>query len=227
MYSRVKNKIRKYKDKIKLKKKKVLLGDGCLIDGSNFEGSNYLGENSAFLNSYLGFGSYIGEQSRFYRTKVGRFCSIAKGVEIVPSNHPINYISTHPAFHRGNHPLMQSLGLSYCEKELDEFKHVEGSEFACIIGNDVWLGNNTIILDGVTIGDGAIVGAGSVVTKDVPPYGIVVGVPAKLLRYRFEKKHIITLQSEPWWDLDISQIEKRSKYFDNVENLNYVVNDIS
>ncbi|MGR5550755.1 CatB-related O-acetyltransferase [Vibrio sp. DNB22_12_1] len=122
---------------------------------------------------------------------------------------------------------MHSLGLNYCEKELDEFKCVEDSEFACIIGNDVWLGNNTIILDGVTIGDGAIVGAGSVVIKDVPPYGIVVGVPAKRLQYRFEKKHIITLQSMPWWNLDASRIKKCSKYFNNVESLNYAFNNIS
>ena len=77
----------------------------------------------------------------------------------------------------------------------------------CHIGNDVWIGRNAVIKDGVTVGDGAIIGTSAVVTKDVPPYAIVVGVPARIIRYRFSPEIIEALLELRWWDLPLEKIQ--------------------
>lgn len=85
------------------------------------------------------------------------------------------------------------------------------------IGNDVWIGANVIILDGIEIGDGAVVAAGSVITKSVPPYAIVGGVPAKIIRYRFEKDKIEKLLILKWWDMDLAYLRKNFTKFHNID----------
>jgi carbonic anhydrase/acetyltransferase-like protein (isoleucine patch superfamily) len=87
------------------------------------------------------------------------------------------------------------------------------------IGNDVWIGSRAILIDGVTIGDGAIVGAGAVVTKDVPPYAIVGGIPARIIKYRFEPEEISFLSKLRWWDKDPAWINNNRYLFDNVKKL--------
>jgi acetyltransferase-like isoleucine patch superfamily enzyme len=117
----------------------------------------------------------------------GNYCSIASGVRIFRANHPANEFTTHPLLYN---PI---------------FGYVKTDQLvrpSLIIGNDVWLGANSIILPNVsTIGNGAIVGAGAVVTKDVPPYAIVVGNPAKIIKYRFSPQVIDKIKQLNWWDL--------------------------
>ena len=125
-------------------------------------------------------------------TKIGRYCSFAKNVYIYNANHPLGVKSTHPFFYNPS--------LGYVETEQIARRHIQ-------IGNDVWVGQNAIILASVTqIGDGAVIGAGAVVTKNVPDFAVVVGNPAKVVRYRFSEETIRKLKQERWWDKGIDEL---------------------
>lgn len=129
----------------------------------------------------------------------GNYCSIADGVKIFRANHPMNTFTTHPIFYN---PIM-----GHVEKDLLVRPILE-------IGNDVWIGANVIILPSVRkIGNGAIIGAGSVVTKDVEPYSVVAGNPAKFIKNRFKDSIIDSLEKSKWWELNYSDLY--DKYADN------------
>lgn len=125
------------------------------------------------------------------RTRIGKFCSIAKNVSIGTSMHPVHALTTHPASWRG-----EDGELSIPPENRVEFQNT----CPVHIGNDVWIGLNVAIMDGVSIGDGAVIGAGAVVTKDIPPYAIAVGVPARVIKYRFDEKTVARLLKTRWWD---------------------------
>lgn len=166
----------------------------------------------------MGRYSYVGHDSSIFNTQIGSFCSISDHVFIGGPEHPIDWVSTSPVFQnvkkRGSGPSKRfALGV------LPEIKQT-------IIGNDVWIGHNVTIIQGVTVGNGAIVGAGSVVTKDVPPYAIVGGVPAKIIRYRFDNSIITELLRTSWWDLPDSVLEKYAKHIQDPEQfINNLLND--
>ena len=90
------------------------------------------------------------------------------------------------------------------------------------IGNDVWIGANAMILGGITIGDGAIIGAGAVVTKDIPPYAIVGGIPARIIRYRFPNDVINALLSSQWWNLSENILKSNIKVFQSNDFINHI-----
>lgn len=143
---------------------------------------------------------------------IGRYCSIAPGVEIGPGNHPTSFLSTHP-FQYG------ASGFSFWP-DIADFDHrglavpQDVHKGAPIIGNDVWIGTGAVISRGVKVGDGAVVAAGAVVTKDVPPYAIVAGVPAKILRMRFPDDIIQELLALQWWKYTPKSLE--GVPFDNI-----------
>ncbi len=159
--------------------------------------------------SYIQYGSNLG------RTDVGSFCSIAPYVFTGLGEHPVNYLSTHPLFH-----LKDSGWDSEISPETDYEAHKR-----TIIGSDVWIGAGVFIKDGIKIGHGAIIGAGSIVTKDVEPYAIVAGNPAKLIRKRFQEDTIRKLLLLSWWEWDEEKISRISKFFstpldeNNLDNL--------
>lgn len=168
---------------------------------------------SCSIESY----SYIATNSILERTSIGNFCSIAADVVSGMGTHPLNFISTYPGFYSKNPSGAIWLGGDF---PTDEFKRV-------LIGSDVWVGTRAIIMGGVSIGHGAVIGAGCVVTKDVPPYAIVGGIPSKIIKYRFSSEIIELLIKSEWWNLHIDLLKKAVRYSDNPTNFLKCLEDIS
>lgn len=150
--------------------------------------------------------SYIGNNCSVIHTKIGSFCSIADNCYIGGAAHPIEWVSTSPVFHQGKNIM---------HKNFSTYKFQTFNQ--TIIGNDVWVGSNSLIKSGVKIGDGAIIGMGSVVTKDIDPYAIVAGNPAKLIRYRFNEYQRGLLSKSCWWEKTDAELSQMSKYMNNVD----------
>lgn len=174
--------------------RKVILG--------NF---NTFYKNVSVSNSTIGDYVYVGDRTIISNTTIGKFCSIGSDVKIGLGMHPAHFISTFPAFFSAR----KQCQVTFTDKSY--FEENGRNE----IGNDVWIGTNAIILGNIKIGDGVIIGAGAVVTKDVDPYCIVGGVPARLIRKRFPDEVIKQLLEFKWWDSDIEWIKKNAVYFNN------------
>lgn len=173
-------------------------------------------QRSNLINVSMGRYSYMGAANSLNNVQIGSFCSIASNCAIGGGDHPTSYVSTSPIFLNGNNVF---------NKHYARFPFVEDSPV--IIGNDVWIGEGCFICGGVTIGDGAVVGAHSVVTKDVEPYSIVAGAPARLLRYRFDKKTIEKLIDSQWWSMPDSELERVSMFFHNPDEFLAVISERS
>lgn len=157
-----------------------------------FSDFNRVYQKTRLRCSRLGPMSYVAESSRIGYTDIGAYCSIGPNVMLGGlGKHPLDKLSTHPAFYSSRLQAGKSLVNFDSEDELPRVT----------VGNDVWIGAGSIVLDGLTIGDGAVIAAGAVVTKDVPPYAIVGGVPARLIRYRFDEPTIEALLAWRWWEL--------------------------
>lgn len=180
-----------------------------VLGNCRFGGNNKIGAHSKFYNSEIGFASYIGDYNVFIDTKIGRFCSIGSNIRLISSSHPTkNVISTHPAFYSNAYN-----SLSFVDKPLynESLRTEQGN---CLeIGNDVWIGDNVLIKGGVEIGNGAVIAMGSVVTKSVPPYAIVGGIPARVIRYRFSQEEIKQLENFAWWNQPLSWIKDNANKF--------------
>lgn len=177
---------------------------GVSIDNDSLLGNyNVIFQHVVITNSVIGNHTFIQKDSIINHANIGKFCSIAASVVIAPGIHPTHYISSHPSFYSSSQPIAKT----FCNTEkFTPFKKVT-------IGHDVWLGQNCIVLDGVTIGTGAVVAAGAVVTKDIPAYAIVGGIPAKLIKYRFDKKVRNLLLESQWWNWPDELLKKRSHMF--------------
>ncbi len=200
------------------------IGKSVIIDrkanvkiSSVFGGYNYIGKCSVF-SGQLGYGSYIGNNSEVFG-KVGNFSCIASKVTIVNGFHPTTKIvSVHPAFYGGQSKSKLNYGIS---SDYKPFRYAE-NKYSVVIGNDVWIGHGATIIAGVKIGDGAIIAAGAVVTKDVAPYAIVGGVPAKVIKYRFSPDEIKKLTHINWWNWSKDKIRQEASKFSDI---NVFIND--
>jgi acetyltransferase-like isoleucine patch superfamily enzyme len=172
------------------------------IQNAGFGNGNFVGENVTIENSVISDNSYIGDNSIVSYASIGKFCSVSSNVVIGLGIHPFNMVSTHPAFYSNNKAYKCFADRLYIEEHKET-----------VIGNDVLIGMDVKIMDGIRIGDGAIITAGAIVTKDVEPYSIVGGIPAKLIKYRFSEDLINKLKKIPWWDFDEKWLEENFRLF--------------
>lgn len=197
--------IRHYKINKSYKKVHASVGFNTQISNSSLDEYVWIGDNCRINNCKVGKHTYIGAGSSASNTTIGAFCSISFNVKIGLGIHPSNLVSTHPAFYSNNKPFK-----TYADKNY--FK-----EYGDItIGHDVLIGTNATIMYGVKIGNGAIITNNAVVTKDVPAYAIVGGVPAKVIKYRFDGQTIEQLHESEWWNWDEKKLSMNYIKFHNI-----------
>ena len=177
-------------------------------------GYNWIGFGTYIDWSNIGFGTYIGGRNYISRVTFGRYCSVGSDVKIICGTHPTSFVSTYPGFY--NHAHEGQVFDFHTGLHFDENKYTFNGDFVTV-GNDVWICDNAKILQGVNIGDGAIIGAGALVTKDVKPYSIVGGNPAKLIRFRFSKNNRKKLLKICWWNQSVEWIQARATQFENID----------
>ena len=151
-------------------------------------------------------------------TAVGRYCAIGPHVHIVNGRHPSKtFVSIHPAFYS----TAKQSGITYVQKNrFSEFAYADSEKGMFVdIGNDVWIGDGASIMEGVKVADGTIVGANALIVKDTEPYGVYGGVPARLIRYRFDEEDISFLMKLKWWEKDVEWICGYAEYFDDIKRL--------
>lgn len=183
----------------------------CTVAGTTLARYNFICEGVTIVQSSLGDCSYIGKDSLVQYTSIGKYTCIGPSVKIGLGNHPLKeFISIHPLFYS---QAGQAAGLVFADKSyFPEYAPVT-------IGHDVWIGANVVIPGGVKIGNGAVIASGAVVTKDVPPYAIVGGVPAKLIRYRYPEEIIRQLEEWQWWNKDIEWLRQHYREMQQISNL--------
>lgn len=207
----------RYLYKRRLKYKGLLQYHGkCTISKScTFEGNNLIWDRTRLNHVHMGFGSFTGSDCYFCNTWIGRYCSIGNYVTVALGIHPTkDYVCNHPAFYS----TLKQVGFTYAKDQtFPDAKFVdEEANLAVCIEDGVWIGNNALILNGVTIKEGAIIAAGAVVTKDVGPYEIVGGVPARKIRDRFNEEQKQFL-------LDFKLYEKDPLFYsEHVEEMQHI-----
>lgn len=174
----------------------VVVSDLAKVSNSTLRFYSRMKDNSELHSSVLGEYSYISQFSIVNKTNIGKFCSISNGCYIGLWEHN-TAVSTHSFYlyeHSGNF--------------VEGYTAYEKDKIETHVGNDVWVGANAVIMKGVNVSDGAIIGASAVVTKDVPPYAIVVGNPARVIKYRFSEEDIEWLLKLKWWDFSRERLKE-------------------
>ncbi len=175
-----------------------IIGNFSRVDYSELAGRARIDRNNQIFCSQIGRYSYTGMNTVLMCSKVGAFCSISWGVTIGGANHDYSRVVQHSFLYND------------CDKLRPEGEVPKYDRFSeeVIVGNDVWIAAGSAIIRGVKIGDGAVVAANAVVTKDVPPYAIVAGSPAKIIKYRFTEDIIELLTQLRWWQWPVEKIKQ-------------------
>lgn len=177
-----------------------LIGEGCQLRGVSLGRYTEVGPGNVFEDVSLGDWSYTGQHCILQNVEVGKFANIAAMVRIGPTNHPVDRPTLHHITYR-----RRMYGLA--ERD-DEELFRRRRERVARIGHDTWIGHGAIVMPGVSMGDGSVLGSGAVLTRDLPPYAIAVGVPARVLRPRFDPETAAALAEIAWWDWDYERIKR-------------------
>lgn len=175
-----------------------VVGNFSRVDYSKLKLYARVDRNNHLYYATLGCHSYTGMNGVLMHTTIGNFCSISWNVSIGGANHDYERVTQHSFLYN----TQDKIRPDDCDIAYDRFTE------KTLVGNDVWIASGAVITRGVTIGDGAIIGSNAVVTKDVPPYAIVGGVPARVIKYRFSPEVITILLRLKWWNWDIEDIKK-------------------
>lgn len=200
--------------RLKLSKKNIYIDRTVHFDQNTvFEYNIKLTKNVWVSGSSIGCNTYIDHDSSLPNCSIGRYCSIGPKVHVVVPTHPTKtFVSTSPVFYS----TAKQCGASYVKtNKFNEILSIDGRN--AIIGNDVWLGQGVTLIGGIRVGDGAIVAMNAVVTKDVPPYSIVGGVPAKIIKQRFNEEQVNALLKSEWWNKPENWIVEHADYFENID----------
>lgn len=188
-------------------KENSIIGDFTRTENSIFAENTRVQRNNLIYSAKLGKHSYTGKNCTVWHSNIGKFCSLSWNLSIGAANHDYNRTTTHSFIYAPEFGFIDETEKAY--ERFDE---------PCEIGNDVWIAANACIMRDVKIGDGAVIGAGAIVTKDVEPYTIVVGAPAKPIKLRFDKNLIERLLNVKWWDFPDEIIKKNIFLFSNIIN---------
>jgi phosphonate metabolism protein (transferase hexapeptide repeat family) len=185
-----------------------LIDASARIERSELGPYTWIGLGSSIVESTFGDYSYTAGDVSIIYSAVGKFCSIASHARLNPGNHPMERVTQH-------HMTYRRVQYGFAETDDEDFFDWRRAH-KVTVGHDVWIGHGAILLPGVSVGTGAVIGAGAVVTKDIAPYTIAVGVPARPLRERFPAAVAETLLAIAWWDWPRELLEERFADFNDL-----------
>jgi len=176
------------------------------VKNSVIHSTSKIESGTTFYASRMGRHTFCGYDCDIHCADIGSFTSIANNVVLGGGRHPMEWVGMSPVFYEGRDSVKAKFST-----------HRRAPVERVVIGHDVWIGHSAIVLPGVEISDGAVVGAGAVVTRQVPPYAIVAGNPARLIRYRFDESVVARLVASRWWKLNDAELHRLGPYFNDVE----------